>query len=159
MEWPAVRSDSLGELVPAGRRALGYVWAAPNTLVGLLAALTVKARPARWRGVLLLEAARGGVAWVLTKRGFAAITLGHVIITNKPVSDNLLVHELTHVGQHERWGPGFYPAYLLTSLRGYKRNPFELAAKQAALRIDGIGGTGVTRPGPAAGGTGPTTGT
>jgi hypothetical protein len=139
VRWLAERADSLGDAVPAGRPLLGYLWAAPNTLVGLLAALTVRARPARWRGVLLLEGARGGVAWVLGRRRFAAITLGHVIITNRPVSEHLLVHELTHVGQHERWGPGFYPAYLLTSLRGYRRNPFELAAR---LRADALRDSG-----------------
>ena len=128
----AVRADALGDALPAGRRPLGYLWAAPNTLIGLLAALTVRARPARWRGVLLLENARGGLARLLARRGFAAITLGHVIITNRPVSDRLLAHELAHVAQHERWGPLFYPAYLLTSLRGYARNPFELAARRMA---------------------------
>ena len=132
MGWLAARGDGLGEAVPARRPAAGYAWAAPNTLVGLLAALTVKAKPARWRGVLLLEDASRGVAWVLTVRGFAAITLGHVIITNRPVGDELLAHELAHVGQHERWGLAFYPAYLLTSLRGYGRNPFEAAARRAA---------------------------
>jgi hypothetical protein len=139
MGWLAERTDTLGDAVPARRPVLGYLWASPNTLVGLLAALTVRARPAGWRGVLLLEGARGGVAWVLGKRKFAAITLGHVIITNKPVSDHLLVHELAHVGQHERWGLGFYPAYLLTSLRGYKRNPFELAAKRLANAVKTAG--------------------
>jgi hypothetical protein len=133
--WLGERADGLGDTVPARRPAAGYAWAAPNTLVGLLAALTVRARPARWRGVLLLEDAGGGVAWVLTVRGFAAITLGHVIITNQPVSDTLLAHELAHVAQHERWGIAFYPAYLLTSLRGYSRNPFEAAARRRAQQV------------------------
>jgi Domain of unknown function (DUF4157) len=135
MPWLGERADTLGDALPAGRRALGYLWAAPNTLVGLLAAATVRARPVRWRGVLLLEGARGGIAWYLARRKFAAITLGHVIITNKPVGDRLLAHELAHVAQHERWGIGFYPAYLLTSLRGYERNPFEQAARRLARSI------------------------
>jgi hypothetical protein len=130
------RADGLGARVPARRSPLGYLWAAPNTLVGLAAAATVRrSRPAWWRGVLLLEEARGGVAWVLYRRGFAAITLGHVIITNRRASDRLLAHELGHVGQHERWGPGFYLAYLLGSLTGYRRNPFELAAQRHAVRV------------------------
>ena len=78
---------------------------------------------------------RGGVAWVLDRRGFAAITLGHVIITNRRASDRLLAHELGHVGQHERWGPGFYLAYLLGSVIGYRRNPFERAAQRHAVRV------------------------
>lgn len=132
------RTDLLGDLLPPRRPRLGYVWAAPNTLIGLLGAATVRARPRTWRGVLLLEEARGGLARFLSWRGFAAITLGHVIIVNRRASDHLLAHELTHVRQHERWGPAFYPAYLLVSLRGYKRNPFELAAKRVeeALRGD-----------------------
>ena len=129
-----VRADGLADAV-AGRRRLGYVWAAANTLVGLAGAATVRARPARWRGVLLLEEARGGVAWVLDRRGFAAITLGHVIITNRRASDRLLAHELEHVAQHERWGLAFYPAYLLASMAGYRRNPFERAAERRARTL------------------------
>jgi hypothetical protein len=134
-----LRDDELGDRVALRRPRLGYVWAAPNTLVGLLGAATVRATPRRWRGVLLLEEAHGGLARLLSWRGFAAITLGHVIIVNRKASDHLLAHELTHVRQHERWGPAFYPAYLLVSLRGYRRNPFELAARKVeeALRGDG----------------------
>jgi Domain of unknown function (DUF4157) len=80
--------------------------------------------------VLLLEEARGGLARLLAWRGFAAITLGHVMIINREASDHLLAHELAHVRQHERWGLAFYPAYLLVSVRGYRRNPFELAARK-----------------------------
>jgi hypothetical protein len=124
------RGDGLGGHVPVRRSALGYLWALPNTLVGLAGAATVRARPTLWRGSLLFEDAKGGLAWFLDKRGFAAITLGHVIITTRPVSDDLLAHELGHVVQHERWGPAFYPAYLLTSVLGYRRNPFERAAER-----------------------------
>jgi hypothetical protein len=111
------------------------VWAAPNTVVGLLAAATVRGRAARWRGVLLVEQARGGLAWLLDRRGFAAITLGHVILATGRPSDRLLAHELHHVGQHERWGVAFYPAYLLASVSGYRRNPFEQAATRGAARL------------------------
>jgi hypothetical protein len=84
--------------------------------------------------VLLIEGSRSGLAGFLAWRGFTAITLGHVIVANQPLDDHLLAHELAHVAQHERWGPLFYPAYLLTSLAGYRRNPFELAAERAAVR-------------------------
>jgi hypothetical protein len=133
---PVRRPDGLGVDVPAGRPWWGYVWAAPNTAVGLLAAATVGRRPVRWRGVLLFEGAGAGLAWLLRRRGFAAITLGHVIIANRPLADRLLVHELAHVRQHERWGAGFYPAYLLASVRGYGRNPFERAAERLVEKLE-----------------------
>ncbi|HKE99990.1 MAG TPA: DUF4157 domain-containing protein [Actinomycetes bacterium] len=124
------REDGLGAAVPARRSRWGYLWAAPNTLVGLLAAATVRGRAVRWRGTLLIEQSRGGVAWFIRRRGFAAITLGHVIVVVGRAGDRLLAHELTHVGQHERWGVAFYPAYLLASVSGYRRNPFERAARR-----------------------------
>jgi hypothetical protein len=129
------RVDDLGDLLPSARSRWGYVWAGPNSLVGLVGALTVRRRPVRWRGVLLVEDASGGLARFLRWRGFSAITLGHVIVANRRLSDRLLVHELAHVAQHERWGPLYYPAYLLGSLRGYRRNPFERAAARAAAAV------------------------
>jgi hypothetical protein len=126
------RIDDLGDLLPVARSLWGYLWAGPNSLVGLVGALTTRRRPVRWRGVLLFEDATGGLARFLRWRGFAAITLGHVIVTNRRASDGLLAHELEHVAQAERWGPLYYPAYLLGSLRGYRRNPFERAARRTA---------------------------
>jgi hypothetical protein len=130
-----VRVDDLGDLLPAARSLWGYVWAGPNSLVGLVGALTTGKRPVRWRGVLLFEDASGGLARFLRWRGFTAITLGHVIVANRRLSDGLLAHELEHVAQHERWGPLYYPAYLLGSVRGYRRNPFERAAARAAAAV------------------------
>lgn len=127
------REDGMDGLLPGARPWWGYLWAAPNTLVGLVGALTAGARPVRWRGVLLYEGGSKGLAWFLARRGFSAITLGHVIVTTERLGDHLLAHELAHVGQHERWGPLFYPAYLLTSLAGYRRNPFERAAERRAV--------------------------
>jgi Domain of unknown function (DUF4157) len=129
------RLDGLGERLPTRRPWWGYLWAAPNSLVGLAGALTAAKRPVRCRGVLLIEGSRSGLARFLAWRGFSAITLGHVIVANEPLDDHLLAHELAHVAQHERWGPLFYPAYLLTSLAGYRRNPFERAAERAAVRL------------------------
>jgi hypothetical protein len=130
-----VRVDDLGDLLPAARSVWGYLWAGPNSLVGLVGALTTGTRPVRWRGVLLFEDGRGGLARLLRWRGFTAITLGHVIVANRQLDDRLLAHELEHVAQHERWGPLYYPAYLLGSLRGYRRNPFERAASLAAAAV------------------------
>ena len=139
------RVDDLGDLLPAARSLWGYVWAGPNSLVGLAGGLSTRRRPVRWRGVLLFEDASGGLARFLRWRGFAAITLGHVIVANRPLDDELLAHELEHVAQHERWGPLYYPAYLLGSVLGYRRNPFERAASRAAaeaLEERGRGGRG-----------------
>jgi hypothetical protein len=132
------RVDDLGDLVPAVRSRWGYLWAGPNSLVGLVGALTTRRRPVRWRGVLLFEDADGGLARFLRWRGFAAITLGHVIVTNRPLSDEILAHELEHVAQSERWGPLYYPAYLLGSVVGYRRNPFERAAFRASSAIQAV---------------------
>jgi hypothetical protein len=138
-----MRVDGLGDLLPSRRPLWGYLWAAPNSLLGLAGALTTASRPVRCRGVLLIEGSRLGLARFLAWRGFTAITLGHVIVANRPLDDHLLAHELGHVAQHERWGPLFYPAYLLTSLAGYRRNPFERAAERFALRVlDRSGGPG-----------------
>jgi Domain of unknown function (DUF4157) len=130
-----MRVDGLGDLMPSRRPLWGYLWAAPNSLVGVAGALTTASRPVRYRGVLLYEGSRLGLARFLAWRGFTAITLGHVIVANRPLDDHLLAHELAHVAQHERWGPLFYPAYLLTSLAGYRRNPFERAAERSAVRV------------------------
>jgi hypothetical protein len=130
------REDGIGAVLPHARPWWGYCWASLNSLVGLVGALSAGARPVRWRGVLLCEGGRTGLAWVLRVQGFKAITLGHVIVTTERVDDRILAHELCHVTQHERWGPLFYPAYLLTSLTGYRRNPFEhQAARRAAAAL------------------------
>jgi Domain of unknown function (DUF4157) len=126
------RPDGLGDLLPSRRSRWGYLWAGLNSLVGLAGALTTRGRPVRWRGVLLYEDASGGLARFLRWRGFTAITLGHVIVANARLGDEVLAHELVHVAQHERWGPLYYPAYLAASVLGYRRNPFERAASRKA---------------------------
>jgi Domain of unknown function (DUF4157) len=133
------RPDGLGDLLPARRSWWGYLWAGPNSLVGLAGALTTGRRPVRWRGVLLFEDAGGALARFLRWRGFTAITLGHVIVANARLGDEVLAHELAHVAQHERWGPLYYPAYLAASVLGYRRNPFERAATRlAAAALAGL---------------------
>lgn len=116
-----------------------YAWAAPNSLLGLLAALPVLALGGRWRrvdGVLEVHG-HGGPASALLRRGpFDAITLGHVVLA---VDARALwrwrQHERVHVRQCERWGPLFLPAYLAAGLwawlrggRSYRDNAFERAA-------------------------------
>jgi hypothetical protein len=137
---PPARPDGLGDRLPGGRSWWAYWWAAPNSLVGLAGALTTRGRPVCWRGVLLFEDAGGGLARFLRWRGFTAITLGHVIVANDRLSDEVLAHELVHVAQHERWGPLYYPAYLAASVLGYRRNPFERAAtRSAAAALEAAG--------------------
>ena len=123
-------------------RPLAYVWAAPTTGVGLVAAgLTlVSGGAARWHtGVLEVH---GGFSDFLLRRlvpldgGASAMTLGHVVIArNAAAHARTRAHERIHVRQCERWGPLFIPAYLLTAaylkVRGrdaYHDNPFEREA-------------------------------
>jgi hypothetical protein len=124
----------------AGAVALRYLWAAPCTLVGGVAAvlLVLCGARARWvRGVV--EVSGGAFTHALP---FDAITLGHVVLARTPrAMERWRSHERVHVRQCECWGPAFFPAYLLASLwqwlRGrsaYWDNPFEIEARSEALR-------------------------
>lgn len=120
-------------------RWLGYLWASPNTLLGLLLGLTAFVAGG---GVQLragvIEFYGGWLRWLLQRLAgdAAAMTLGHVILGQ--TSENLDLarqHELVHVRQYERWGPAFIPAYLACSFwlwlrrrRPYWDNPFEIEA-------------------------------
>ena len=75
-----------------------------------------------------------GLAHVLvTLRGYAAITFGHVIISAREPSDGLWLHERRHVEQYERIGFAFIPVYLWFMLRrGYRGHPLERDASGAA---------------------------
>lgn len=100
-------------------------------LVGALSG----ARPRFRDGVFLYVADRGLSRWVLSRRGYAAITLGHVVIAGREPSAALLRHERRHVEQYERLGLSFLPLYLLLYRRhGYAGHPLELdAAGRLAL--------------------------
>lgn len=126
---------------PRRRSWLGYAWAAPATALGLVASLAAwpRGRLSVVNGVL--EAHGPLLAWALRKLipmggGACAITLGHVVLGRDQVSlDDTRAHERVHVGQYERWGPFFLPAYLAASgwqlARGghpYFDNPFEREA-------------------------------
>ena len=114
---------------------LRYLWAAPCTLVGLVAALPLLLWGARARFVLgVLEVSGPAFA---RRWPFDAITLGHVVLARTPrAMARLRRHERVHVRQCERWGPLFFPAYVGASawqwLRGrcaYWDNPFEVQAR------------------------------
>lgn len=115
-------------------RLAGYLWASPLSAAGLLLGAASGTRPRVHEGALLFAGVRGPTGSMLRWRGFAAATLGHVIVAaaDQPTA-RLLHHELVHVRQAERWGPLFAPLYLAALLRyGYRRNPFERAAYDAS---------------------------
>jgi hypothetical protein len=125
----------------AGSRVFRYLWAVPNTLLGLGlggVAVLFGAKVRRLHGVLEIYGGRAGaaVARLPQPLGFSAMTLGHVILAvDRSALAQLRRHEHVHVRQYERWGPLFLPAYLLSSLvqllRGrnpYRENHFERQA-------------------------------
>ncbi len=93
-------------------RVLLYLWALPNTLLGLAfvpLALMTGGRARLVRGCV--EVHGGLVTWFL-RRGLpvlgpaAAMTLGHVILgRDRDCLDASRDHEHAHVRQYERWGP------------------------------------------------------
>ena len=120
------------------RRTLGYLWAAPCSLLGLLLALPLLlcgARAGRQQGALEIA------LWPddkVRRLPFAAITFGHVIIgQNRQLLARLRAHEQVHVRQYQRWGVLFLLAYPAASLwlwlrgkRPYRDNPFEVEARR-----------------------------
>jgi hypothetical protein len=114
--------------------ALGFLWTLPNTVLGLAFGALTFQRPRVAHGALLFDrAGRRGAARLIPMFGYAATTLGVVIVSTKPVQGRLLAHELHHVRQYRALGPLFLPLYGLLFLRyGYRRHPLELAADRAA---------------------------
>lgn len=129
------------------RRAACLLWAAPNSLLGLLLGLAwwlAGASVQRLDGVLELALPDAPVParpsrWRLP---FAAITLGHVVLAvNAHEMHRWRAHERVHVAQYERWGPLFLPAYLSSSLwqwlcgrDAYWDNRFEMEARRGEGR-------------------------
>lgn len=128
-------------------RICAYLWAAPNTALGLIAGLIAFMLGARISAESHAVAFSGGrlgrwLDGLPPELRFSAMTLGHVILAvNAMALSASRDHELVHVGQYERWGPFFLPAYGLSSLwqilrgrRAYWDNHFE---RQAFLRAPG----------------------
>ena len=107
---------------------LRYLWASPNTLLGLLVGIFMFSKPRRAGGVLLFESGWGPVVWVMRKAKTGAVCLGHVIVSRVPVEGRVLRHEMVHVRQYERLGPAFIPLYVYQCLRHGLINPLEREA-------------------------------
>jgi len=109
-------------------KLLRYIWALPNTLLGLVfvpMALFSKARMEIVDGVMEIHG--GFVSWFLKHcwptRGYvAALTLGHIVLGyNKELLSAFRRHERAHVRQCEILGPLFLPVYLASSLWSWIR--------------------------------------
>jgi hypothetical protein len=74
---------------------------------------------------------RGLARLILSRRGYAAITFGHVIVSADQPTPALFQHERRHVAQYERIGLAFLPLYLkLYRRHGYAAHPLEREAAQ-----------------------------
>lgn len=108
--------------------SIGYLWAMPNTLLGLLFALMYLPRGCRWRnGVLEFTRTRWmvGDPW--------AQTWGWIVFYADDRADAdipLRIHERVHVRQGMRGGVFFLLAYGLCFLWYYIRPPVGKAGKR-----------------------------
>lgn len=96
-------------------------------LVGILSG----SRPTFRDGCFVYVSDRGLSRRVLSRRGYAAITFGHVIVSSRELTPVLLRHERHHVDQYERIGLAFLPLYLrLYRRHGYAAHPLERDAAE-----------------------------
>ncbi len=126
---------------PGASEIAAYVWASPNTAIGLLFGIAMALMGAKARAVRgVLEFSGGWLGAQLchpaSRFPFRAITFGHVILGTDAVAlAAAREHEHVHVRQYEAWGPFFLPAYLASSAwqllcgrRCYRDNWFERQA-------------------------------
>jgi hypothetical protein len=126
-------------------RTAAIFWASPYSALGLLLGLlSLAAGGQLQRAGHVIECHGRLLGWILRKvpiqGGASAMTLGHVVIAADQFQlDRTRNHELVHVGQYERWGPLFVPAYFAcaaamwaTGRDPYLDNPFERAAYDVA---------------------------
>lgn len=93
------------------------------------------ARPRFREGCFLYVCDRGLARLILSRRGYSAITFGHVIVAAGEPPAAIWRHELRHTAQYERIGCAFLPLYLLFyARRGYVRHPLERDAARS-LRL------------------------
>lgn len=94
--------------------------------IGHLVGILSGARPRFRDGCYLYVSDRGLARLILARRGYVAITFGHVIVAAGYPADRIWRHELRHVHQYERLGCAFLPLYLLLYRRhGYRAHPLE----------------------------------
>ena len=119
-----------------------YIWALPNTLLGIPfvpLAIFTGGRIAVVSGVVELNG--GLIALILRyctliRGGAGAMTLGHIVLgLDEQTLTATRQHERAHVRQCEIWGPAFIPAYIAAWLwalakgsDGYEGNYFEREA-------------------------------
>lgn len=122
------------------------LWAAPTSLVGLaLGGFALLSGGRARRAGPVLEFHGGALRLIprLTPVQASAMAIGHVIVAiDERTLHAYRDHELVHVGQAERWGPFFLPAYVgasaLAWARGghfYEDNWFEVDARRRAPHV------------------------
>ena len=115
----------------------GYVWALPNTLVGLLLGALTFQRPRLHGGAIVFDREPRGITWLMPRLHRTAMTIGFVVLSARPLEGRLLVHEQHHIEQFKRLGPLFGPVYFgLAVVYGYRRHPMERSARRAAGEPD-----------------------
>ncbi|MFO0829831.1 MAG: hypothetical protein U0572_16945 [Phycisphaerales bacterium] len=126
-------------------RFLGYLWAAPNTALGLAVYAVFApfgARASLVDGVIEIEGppVAALLARVPLVGGASALTLGHAVLARSAAEHaRTRRHERVHVRQYARWGPFFLPAYALSSLLAWRRglDPYrDNAFEREAYAID-----------------------
>ena len=123
-------------------RLLGYLWASPNTLIGLVFSWIARLSGGEVAVVDGVVEAHGGWTRLVLRPnpfmrgGIAAITFGHVVIgADEFQLQRTRVHERVHVRQYATFGPFFLPLYFLSSawcvcrrIDPYRQNVFEREA-------------------------------
>lgn len=128
--------------------SVGYLWAAPISLIGLALGILSLLGNCKFRlegGVL--ECVGGRILPLFLsilglRMQVQAITLGHVVLArNNEAMQTLRAHERIHVTQYERWGLFFLPLYFGSSIQAFFRgkdtyydNHFEKAAFEGAKK-------------------------
>ncbi len=106
--------------------------------IGHLVGLLSGAVPVFRDGCFLYVGDRGLARVILSRRGYSAITFGHVVVAAGPPPAAIWRHELRHVRQYERLGCAFLPLYLLLYRRhGYRAHPLERDASAPTRLFDG----------------------
>lgn len=109
---------------------LGYLWASPNSVLGLLiVTFTMLSRGSVRCERGAIEVHSGFAEWFLRTfcGGACAMTLGHVILgLDRRALDISRDHEHVHIEQYMRWGPLFLPIYGASSYLCWRKgkNPY-----------------------------------